>query len=597
MAYLRERGYDAHQFDLGIELLDRIFSRNFLEQLFATAFECETLSRDAQAIVAQKQLYLNSVEAVMGFLRGSDSTLGVRIVGDTFLPRGPRFCAVSDEDMEWAFGVAGIADRAKYLCTLYLEDVMDLISEVVAPGFSLVKYGEQLAVAASTFDELLDEVERENNLIEQMACDLLIQHIDMLEVGGERCEWVGFSIPFPGCMLSALKCGKMLRSDGNDGRKVVFGGGYVSTELRSIRDPRIFDYVDYMVFDDGELPLDRLFGAGELLRTIYLTPAGDVSPLVDCVENVGFASLPAPCFTGLPVAKYFSTITLTNPMHKLWSDGMWNKMTVAHGCYWAKCTFCDTHLDYICRYEAPSAKVVVDRMESIISQTGSSGFHFTDEALPPKLLREISLEILERGLVVSFWGNIRFERNFDAELCALLAKAGCVAVSGGIEVASARLLKLINKGITLDGLRGTLECFADAGIMVHGYLMYAFPTQTFRETVDSLEVVRSFFADGLLQSAFWHRFAMTVHSDVGCDPERFGVRRLDDSANGGSNLFANNAVEFTHITPAITTNNIDHSIDSREDVDWEFVGAALSRATYNYMNFTGLDIKVSKWFR
>jgi hypothetical protein len=38
---------------------------------------------------------------------------------------------------------------------------------------------------------------------------------------------------------------------------------------------------------------------------------------------------------------------MLNPMHRLWSDGRWNKLTVAHGCYWKKCSFCDVGLDYI----------------------------------------------------------------------------------------------------------------------------------------------------------------------------------------------------------------------------------------------------------
>lgn len=55
--------------------------------------------------------------------------------------------------------------------------------------------------------------------------------------------------------------------------------------------------------------------------------------------------------------------------------------------------------------------------------------------------------------------------------------------------------------------------------MVHAYLMYGFPTQTAQETIDSLEMVRQMFEQGIIQSGFWHQFAMTAHSPVGLDPK------------------------------------------------------------------------------
>ena len=93
-----------------------------------------------------------------------------------------------------------------------------------------------------------------------------------------------------------------------------------------------------------------------------------------------------------------------------------------------------------------SATTLVDRIESVIQQTGKSGFHFVDEAAPPKLLKELALELIHRRLSISWWTNIRFERNFSLDLCRLLAASGCIAVSGGLESVSDRLLKLMNKG-------------------------------------------------------------------------------------------------------------------------------------------------------
>jgi hypothetical protein len=84
----------------------------------------------------------------------------------------------------------------------------------------------------------------------------------------------------------------------------------------------------------------------------------------------------------------------------------------------------------------------------------------------------------------------------------------------------------MNKGITLAGASETCRAFSDAGILVHAYLMYGFPTQTEEETYGALDFVRQRFADGHIQSAYWHRFALTTHSPIARTPERFGIRLL-----------------------------------------------------------------------
>ena len=293
-------------------------------------------------------------------------------------------------------------------------------------------------------------------------------------------------------------------------------------------------------------------------------------------DNLPYKELKTPYYTGLPIGKYLSIIELTNPMHKLWSDGFWNKLVLAHGCYWAKCTFCDTKLDYICRYDPDTAKNIVDKIENIIIQTGKRGFHFADEAAPPKLLKEVAEELIKRNVQISWWTNIRFEKAFSNELCFLLAKSGCIAMSGGLEVASERILKLINKGVTIEQARNATRNMTNNGIMVHAYLMYGFPSQTEKETIDSLNVVRSMFEEGLLQSAFWHKFTLTVHSDIYTKQNEFGIK-------------VNKLLPFN-----FALNGVEHK--DLSGINHERFAKGLRVAVYNYMHGTGFDIPVKKWF-
>jgi radical SAM superfamily enzyme YgiQ (UPF0313 family) len=361
----------------------------------------------------------------------------------------------------------------------------------------------------------------------------------------------------------------------------VLGGGWVNTELRSLRDARVFDYFDYVTLDDGERPLLNLLtrlrgGDAPLVRT-FVREAGEVVFRTDPTQH----DFPAkdtgtPTYDGLTLDRYVSVMEMLNPMHRFWSDGRWNKITLAHGCYWKKCSFCDVSLDYIGRYDRPGTDVVMQRIRALIDETGETGFHLVDEAAPPAGLRSLAKRLLEEKLSITWWGNIRFEKTFTPELCQLLAESGCVAVSGGLEVASDRLLELMKKGVTVEQVARVTRAFTDAGIMVHAYLMYGFPTETEQDTIDALERVRQLFAAGCIQSAYWHRFAATAHSPIGLDPDAYGITLRPPA----DIRFAHNDVAFEDPT----------------GTDHDYLGAGLRKALYNYMHGVGLDADVREWF-
>lgn len=578
--FLKSQQISCAQVDLSIEFIRTLFTKQNLEEIFQQATG-KKLSKAARHTLNNAPLYLKTIDPAIRFLSGLDATLATRIGSRNFLPEGKRFKHL--EDLEWTFGTMGSIDKAKHLATLYLHDVCDFIGECVSPHVELVRYAQKLCTYLPDFTPLQYELESDElNKVDELMLRLLKQHID-----SEQPQLVGFSIPFPGNLYAALRCAKMVK-EAYPAIKIVAGGGYINTELRQVTDKTIFNYIDYLTFDDGELPLLRLTEylqqptserRAKLVRTFCLSSSGDIERIQpDSTENIPFNQLPAPDYSGIDDSSYLNLVEQANPMHQLWSNGRWNKLMLAHGCYWAKCTFCDTSLDYIRRYEPSTAQQLVDRMEQVMAQTGESGFHFTDEAAPPNLLRQLAEEILSRGLVVSYWTNVRFDNAFTPDLCYLLASSGCIAVSGGLEVASNRILQLISKGVTVETASQCLKNFSDAGILTHAYLMYGFPSQTMQETVESLEVVRRLFEQGYLQSAFWHQYAMTVHSPSGQQPDRFGARHIPHPQA----TFANNEIPFE---------------DDTDIENFEHVGAALRLATHNYMQGVGFDMDAKEWFR
>ncbi|MCM8531634.1 MAG: radical SAM protein [Lentisphaeraceae bacterium] len=570
--FLKGRGYEVEQVDLGIELILEIFSKQGLTDLFSQVEEPATENCDR--IFSMQQAYTTSIDSVIRYLQNKDLTLAHRICSRNFLPEAGRFAVLAEMDSS-LFGKMAVEDKARFIATLYMEDLGDFIRENIDSGFGFSRYQEKISVAASSFDALDKSLNTPGSYIDEIILRLFEDKVKAF-----KPDVCGFSVPFPGNLYGALICGKILK-DKYPETVTLLGGGYPNTELRELSEPRLFEYVDYVTLDDGELPVLRILehqldNSKVLQRTFALVD--DKVKYFGLTEKEDFphTETGVPDYSDLPLDSYLNIIEIANPMHRLWNDGRWNKMTLAHGCYWKRCSFCDVTLDYIERYEEAPAKILVDRMETVIEQTGQSGFHFVDEAAPPAVLKELSLEIIRRGLVVSWWTNIRFERAFTEDLCKLLATAGCIAVSGGLEVASDRLLLKMKKGTNLTQVVQSTHGFSSAGILVHSYLMYGFPTETAQETIDSLEVVRQLFSLNLVQSGFWHRFALTEHSPIGKNPDEYDVKITGPEFGG----FAKN--ELTHEDPL----GCNHDL----------YGDGLRKSLFNFMHGIGLENRLDFWF-
>jgi hypothetical protein len=573
--FLNTKNIASVQADLGIEVILALFSKKGLQDLFQVSnFQEHEFSENAKRIFALQDEYVKTIDSVVAFLQGKNPTLALQICQEDFLPEASRFAQL--EELDWAFGTMGTQDKAKHLATLYLEDISDFIVECVDSNFGFSRYAERLGRSTNSFDELHQALQQEPTYIDTVLLSILAAKIETIQPTAFL-----ISVPFPGNLYAAFRSAQWIKENHPE-IKILMGGGFANTELRSLSDPRVFDFFDFISLDDGELPIELIVenlesGTNTEFKRTFLLENGQVvyknnSSRPDYKQS----QVGTPDYSDLLLDKYISVIEIVNPMHRMWSDGRWNKLTMAHGCYWGKCTFCDISLDYIKIYEPIAAGILCDRMEEMIEQTGETGFHFVDEAAPPALMRELALEILRRKLAVTWWTNIRFEKSFTKDLCLLLKASGCIAVSGGLEVASDRLLRLIDKGVTVEQVAKVTRNFTEAGVMVHAYLMYGYPTQTIQETVDSLEMVRQLFEAGVLQSGFWHQFAMTAHSPVGMYPEKFGVTKATDAVG----TFANNDLNYTDST------GIDH----------EQFSFGLKKSLFNFMHGICLDYDLQDWF-
>jgi hypothetical protein len=365
--FLRERGVDARQEDLALALVLRLFSPAGLDAIRA---RCEALPERGRAaqvrhFLAHFERYRATIGPAVAFLQGRDPTIGHRIAGRAFLPEGRRFEAldvfIAGEDgkdpLAWAFGALGTHDRARHLATLYLNDLADVLRDAVDPRFEFVRYAESLAQSQASFDALAEALAAPPNLIDEtlraLAREALARHAPRV---------VLLSVPFPGSVYGAFRIAQAVKAV-DPSIVTVLGGGFVNTELRELSEPRVFDFFDYVTLDAGERPLlallEHLRGGRpreKLVRTFirekgsddfsnYLPGSSKKSSDPFSVErrvayidsrepDVPFNEVGTPTWAGLPLHDYLSVLDMLNPMHRLWSDGRWNKLTVAHGCYW-----------------------------------------------------------------------------------------------------------------------------------------------------------------------------------------------------------------------------------------------------------------------
>lgn len=578
-AFLRQHGILARQADLALDLALTLFSPSGLDQLRNAILPAHRQAPAVASFLARFPEYRRTVTLAVRFLQGRAPEAADRIARREVLPEGPRFRVLADlSDAGRAEPSKDAPTLARHLASLYLDDLGDAIREGADPLFNLARYGERLAVTARSFSPLLRKLRSAPSFVDR----ILEARVRGL-LKAERPDLVGLSLPFPGNVYGAFRIAQTVRAF-DPAVRIVAGGGYVNTELRSLSDPRVFDFFDFITYDDGEQPLLRLVEhllgqepVTRLIRTAY-REGRRVVRVDTSAPALRHRDRPAPCYAGLRLARYPGIAESSNPMHRLWTERRWLKLQLAHGCYWRRCAFCDTSLDYIARFDPADPDTVLDWMEQMIRRTGETGFHFVDEAAPPALLVGLAERILSRGRKVSWWANIRFERFFTPERAALLARSGCLAVTGGIECAERRLLECMNKGVSPEQAARAADAFARAGVLVHAYLMYGFPGQTLRETVDGLELTRQLFRQGCLHSAFWHRFALTAHSRMFAEPARFGIQPCIPRVR----------------SPRFAWNEVAYSGGHRTDPG--LLGPGLQTAVYNFMHGAGLDEDVRAWF-
>lgn len=461
--------------------------------------------------------WVSWIDGIVSILCGGDRELCHAFVRSAWAPRGARMDAFLAE-----LDSAPVADDARILATLAIEDLSDFIAIAFDAEFSLVKYAESIAASEPSFTKIEGSLSRPMviHFLEPMLKTLWPTILSANQ--GEGKILFCLSVPFPGCLVNALAMARSLRHFFGDRAIISMGGGYVNTELRNCTSERFFSYIDHLSFDRG------FGGYADFLSREAKGIHGSVNRIIRCPPEMAeyedeITRTIVPDYADIDFSRYPRLVDNPNPMHRLWSDGSWIKAYLAHGCYWHRCSFCDVSLDYIQSYRTVNVRGLYAGLRLQAITKGVRGIHLVDEAAPPRALRDFALENLKadfigaktgEGGLLSFWGNIRFEKTFTRDLADFLAAGALVGVSGGIEIASPEGFKAVDKGIDLENLVAVCAAFKEAGVLVHAYLIYGYWNEDAQGVIDTMETMRQLFAEGLVDSAFWHKFVLTRHSRV-----------------------------------------------------------------------------------
>ncbi len=171
-------------------------------------------------------------------------------------------------------------------------------------------------------------------------------------------------------------------------------------------------------------------------------------------------------------------------------------------------------------------RLVLDDLETICADGRAARIIFTDAAISPARLRQLSAGILHRKLNFRWWCFARPERTFHAEDFQLAHDAGCECIDFGLETANARLASLMGRGLNLDYTGGVFRRCSQAGIKVLVGAILRFPTETEEEALETIHFLET--QRDVVHRVTINLFNLQRGTTIHQYPERYGLEVLEE---------------------------------------------------------------------
>lgn len=353
-------------------------------------------------------------------------------------------------------------------------------------------------------------------------------------------DLVGISMPTQGQFLAGITLASLMREAGLRFH-ITAGGPHISMLREQIPNvPALFDLFDSFVVFDGEIPLLRLVEALEshadlasslakVPNLVYRQPGSSqvyVNPSSPLDQTRQIQDSITPDFDGLPLERYLAP-DLVLPL------------ITAHGCYFGKCAFCN--VGYGEQYFSPfKADQIAGQMQQMHQKYGCRHIFFVDEAIPPRLLRQLS-EVLGQDNPFHWGGAVRFEKVLSDDLLQKTASSGCRMMLFGLESASEPVMERMVKGTQLNDMSRILHSGTAAGIWMHTFFFFGFPGETVENAQETVNFI--YAHQDVIHSASPGAFLMEIYSPAYFFPEKFGVRNIFKDPNRDLAIYFDYEVE------------------------------------------------------
>jgi len=162
---------------------------------------------------------------------------------------------------------------------------------------------------------------------------------------------------------------------------------------------------------------------------------------------------------------------------------------VGRGCPYA-CTFCSTGSFFRRKFRLKSAARIVSEVSAIVAERPVRKLDFVHDMFTTnrKLLVKVCQALIDAQLNIPWSCSARTDR-VDAELLALMRRAGCAEIYFGVETGSQRMQRLIKKNLMVDDAIQTLGIAARLGLNVTTSFIIGFPQETEADLVETLDTV------------------------------------------------------------------------------------------------------------
>ena len=331
---------------------------------------------------------------------------------------------------------------------------------------------------------------------------------------------VAISLIFQNQVLPAFYIASLVKKYSPE-THVAIGGPYLTLHFGELKNKDIFNIVDSLIMDEGEIPLEKLYY--ELQKDI--PDFKNVPNLMwfNGKKIIKNRSAPPVSLNKLECPDY-SIMSLDEYRQK--REEMIFSFRLSRGCYWQQCAFCRTDASFCKNYAQPEYESIFNALLEAYEKYNARNFLFSDESAHPNLLEYLSKKIIKHKLDISWFTHTRFHDSLTRDKFKLFKEANCSSLTLGLESYNDRILKLMKKGISTTLIDKVIN--ENNGILpLKVYMIMGFPTETEEDALIGYAKIKQWIEENKIIGKVYSLFQLNYGSDMWYNYKDYGIEKIN----------------------------------------------------------------------